>query len=371
MNLESLIGSADWTRLQCAFREKLTAIGTISNESHLPELWPDWLLDAILRFAALPSADSIRLLMKGKEVNPALYRNQRSLLEASAVERLLQAGGSISLTRVEGYSNALLSMSRLLEAAFHCPVQCNLYVTPAREKGLGEHVDSHDVLALQISGEKRWELEDATCESGVRSMTLSAGNWMFLPQGIRHDVSNRHSETSVHITVGFHPFTWGEALQRALKTARKQSRQLNAPIDLSTELPPDAIESRLRELHSFVDPRTEAPHYYGNFRELETAIPQSEIASMQALASIQDSTKFEWIHESASPNEARGFVSLELPYRREALALRPELAAVVRTMREKKKFHADELSMASPSQAVLLCRFLSSVAFLRTSDRAT
>ena len=74
------------------------------------------------------------------------------------MRELLEAGASLSLARIEHYSNAVLRLSRVLEAELRCPVQVNLYQTPAGGQGLGSHLDGHDVLVLQLEGEKQWQI---------------------------------------------------------------------------------------------------------------------------------------------------------------------------------------------------------------------
>lgn len=45
-----------------------------------------------------------------------------------------------------------------LHAELGHPTQANAYLTPAEERGLALHYDTHDVVVLQTAGRKRWEV---------------------------------------------------------------------------------------------------------------------------------------------------------------------------------------------------------------------
>src|SRR5207248_4395413 len=49
-------------------------------------------------------------------------------------------------------------LCRCLEAAFHCPVHANMYLTPKGAQGFDAHFDPHEVFVLQLEGRKTWRL---------------------------------------------------------------------------------------------------------------------------------------------------------------------------------------------------------------------
>lgn len=111
-------------------------------------------------------------------------------------------------------------------------VVANLYLTPENEKALSPHYDSHDVFALQISGEKHWILYDDTYYktplmhgfqpifqreqlSGAKEITLKAGDLLYMPRGVPHEAYTT-DQSSMHITLGVHSTQWLDLFSKAL-----------------------------------------------------------------------------------------------------------------------------------------------------------
>lgn len=71
----------------------------------------------------------------------------------------------------------------------------NLYWSPFDSQGAGEHKDPHDVLIIQLSGSKKWRVQN-------ESYILEVGDMLFLKKGILHDPSTNSTQHSIHLTVG-------------------------------------------------------------------------------------------------------------------------------------------------------------------------
>ena len=368
MDLASLIGSRGWNQLQHHFQHKQTTLGRADDRDRFHELWSEWELEAVLTCVALTAADSIRIVTQGKSIKPIAYRDRNGLLVADAVAQLRKAGASINIMRAEDYSNRILALSRSLEEAFSCPVQCNLYVTPGQAQGLGAHHDSHDVLILQLRGEKHWEIEGfgGATTGGVAASILKTGDWLFVPRGVRHEVRNRAPEPSVHLAIGFHPLTWGDVLQVALDTARKSVPALNEAVEVSADsaVLRSTIEPKLLALVPHVDVAEQHRRYHGSFPCLGLPVPRSDTPACKNPDVGDENTRFAWRTESASFEGLLGAGAIDLPFRRSPLVLRPELRDAIRRMHERREFCPAELGLAT-AQAVRLCRLLANVAVLR------
>lgn len=103
----------------------------------------------------------------------------------------------------------LVDLCRSLERATSHPVQANAYLSPAGAAGLARHHDTHDVLVLQVSGSKRWEVE------GLGTVTTVAGDVLYQPAGTAHSAA-AGDEPSLHLTLGLLRETVGGLLRRAL-----------------------------------------------------------------------------------------------------------------------------------------------------------
>lgn len=127
---------------------------------------------------------------------------------------------------LQGLHHSWLPLARFcrgLEGHLGHPAQANAYFTPRGSQGLPVHHDTHEVLSLQVSGEKRWlvyepalelPLKDQRYRSAlgapgepVLDITLRAGDTLYLPRGWLHQALTSDSD-SLHITVGVNIRTW-------------------------------------------------------------------------------------------------------------------------------------------------------------------
>lgn len=159
-----------------------------------------------------------------------------------------------------------------LHAGLGHPTQANAYLTPADERGLGLHYDTHDVVVLQTAGHKRWEvfrprfesplghqhwsdvsdgedLDDGSLEP-VLATVLGPGDCLYLPRGFVHRVVSE-DEASLHVTVGIHVQTWHALLKAVLDEAELdvtvREELPDGPLDLAV------AERQLKEALGRVD----------------------------------------------------------------------------------------------------------------------
>ena len=133
------------------------------------------------------------------------------------------------------------------------PVRINAFVTPPHATGVDLHFDVHDVLVLQIAGDKRWRLRtpavrdplpchawfDASAarrEQWLREgrdlpdVVLRAGDALYLPRGTFHAPSTGEHR-SVHLTVAVSTVTRHDLLS-ALVEAAAQDPSLREAVRL-------------------------------------------------------------------------------------------------------------------------------------------
>jgi hypothetical protein len=234
-------------------------------------------------------------------------------------------------------------------------------------------------LVLQLEGDKEWQisapesagLSTRSGENGAeRTAILRAGDWLYLPRGVRHEVRNSGPEPSVHFTIGFHPLTWGAILERALVKARAESRLLNEPVDadlerLGTESPAD----RLRELFSFVDVRAEVDRHRRVFRALGEPIRVTEVPYRGALDAADADTFFAWRTGVVSLTRTTNGLELDLSYRRAPLVLYLDVEPVIKRMSHVSGFCPRDLGVEDLEAATLLARFLAGAGVLALGRR--
>jgi hypothetical protein len=148
-----------------------------------------------------------------------------------------EGGATIVLQGLHHSWLPLARYCRLLEAFLGHPAQANAYCTPRGSQGLPVHHDTHEVLSLQVAGEKRWLVYEPVLElplkeqryrsalgapgEPVLDVTLRAGDTLYLPRGWLHQALTSDSD-SLHITVGVNVRTWLDEARMALEGAARE-----------------------------------------------------------------------------------------------------------------------------------------------------
>lgn len=128
-------------------------------------------------------------------------------LERIAAE--LAAGTTLVLQALQRTSSEIGSLCRQLEQETSHAVQANAYLTPPGAAGLAAHRDEHDVIVVQLEGQKAWEIE------GLGHVDLTPGDVLYLPRGTRHS-ARAQQEPSLHLTLGLLSTTYGAVVRRVL-----------------------------------------------------------------------------------------------------------------------------------------------------------
>lgn len=170
---------------------------------------------------------TFRLVRDGTTLPPE--RSTRVVRMAGAVlddvadlDRIAAAvdeGATLVLQGLQRTTLELAELCRSLERATSHPVQANAYLTPPGAAGLAPHHDEHDVLVLQISGSKAWDI------GGLGGLRLAPGDVLYLPTGTRHSAAAQDG-TSLHLTLGLLRVTWGDVVRRALVGVDELDRPL-------------------------------------------------------------------------------------------------------------------------------------------------
>jgi hypothetical protein len=215
------------------------------------------------------------------------------------VRRVLEefeAGATIVLQGLHHLWLPLARYCRQLEAFLGHPVQANAYYTPAGSQGLPVHHDTHEVISLQVAGEKRWLVYEPALELPLKNqryrsalgapgepvldVTLKAGDTMYLPRGWLHQALTSGSD-SLHVTVGVNVRRWVDEA-RAELVAVEAELEFRQAID--SEEPPalpvlDAEEVRRRARDRFVFSRR--------------PILDGQLSELRALGSLTPETELE------------------------------------------------------------------------------
>ena len=218
-----------------------------------------------------------RLVQQGRQINLGDYASDVSwrppFTGTVDVPRLLaqwEAGATIVLQALHVSWHPLAVFCRALEEALGYGVQTNAYYTPRDSQGFAVHHDTHDVLILQVAGEKRWLLYDPLLELPLKhqryssalgehgepsdELVLRAGDSLYLPRGWLHQAETSSTD-SLHLTVGIGMHTWNDAAKGALE-ACEDELAFRRGVDhgeedgladlIAAQLDPELVERRRR-----------------------------------------------------------------------------------------------------------------------------
>jgi len=159
-------------------------------------------------------------------------------LDVAAIYRAVADGQSLLLTRVHRLHRRTGLLCRQVAADFRSagvvlrkPIRANAYFTPPRAQGFAPHYDDHDVLVLQLHGDKLWRIHgeavkwprkpmvDALAADALnpkaQEVILRAGDVFYLPRGFVHEAIAQDA-SSLHLTLSVQAATWSDVFERLI-----------------------------------------------------------------------------------------------------------------------------------------------------------
>ena len=176
------------------------------------------------------------------------------------------------------------------------------------------HHDTHDVLCLQVEGEKRWLVYPPVLElplknqkyspelgepgEPVMDVTMRAGDTLYLPRGWLHQAMTSDT-ASLHLTVGINVATWRDAVRAAVDEAAEDDVLFRRGVGadgaapeglfeaLAARLTPEAVARRQRR--SFVEGRrTIRGDAFDQLRALEDLDSETELERRETVIADLD-----------------------------------------------------------------------------------
>jgi ribosomal protein L16 Arg81 hydroxylase len=229
--------------------------------------------------AALVSLDDVDAIVTGRAnrhpdlslvnardpVEAEDYSDDEGLIDPVAVAKLYASGATLIVNNLDQLVPAVRATLSSLEAELGVHAQANLYLTPGGAQGFACHFDSHDVILVQLVGQKQWRLYDspkglpmraerfdpAATKPGARTadLRLEPGDALYIPRGLMHDADAVDDGPSMHLTLGLHAFRWSEVLLEALAAQSLADPALRAGLPLgalAAGAEPDALRDAMR-----------------------------------------------------------------------------------------------------------------------------
>jgi len=193
---------------------------------------------------------SLRIVREDQQLDPRKYGRvvsgdnpgESPYVDTDRVATALRDGCSLVIRSLHRHHRPLMDFSQALSADLGYPVGINAYVTPAKSQAVKVHFDTHDVLVLQIAGEKVWEIrkpvlvdpvtDQAWQEMGaakrsrllarsepLQELVLRPGDSFHLPRGFLHS-ARAGTETAVQLTIAIMTTTRYDLLQSLVTLAQ-------------------------------------------------------------------------------------------------------------------------------------------------------
>jgi hypothetical protein len=165
----------------------------------------------------LARADKLPLLRDGHPVPGEFYRPPGgNEFSTQAFHKLATQGVSVVIKYISNSVPRIGHLAASIERELGIRAWVNAYLSLSKGGAFKPHVDTHDVLILQIYGIKRWRIWKAEVACPVKEMPdakingnsqpdqlieLAPGDVLFVPRGEAHAAAVS-SGTSVHLTIG-------------------------------------------------------------------------------------------------------------------------------------------------------------------------
>jgi ribosomal protein L16 Arg81 hydroxylase len=204
-------------------------------------------LDKLLEYNR-PRGSSLRVVKSQQPLNPTIYENMDGSLNLNQLYAAYADGHTIVINEIQRFWNPIKMLVENIRNYISHNAVANLYLTPSNEKALSPHYDTHDVFALQISGEKHWILYDDTHFktplmhsfqpvfqrehlSGAREITMRAGDILYMPRGVPHEAYTT-DKSSMHITIGVHSTQWIDFITKSLLSLSQKNIELRKALPI-------------------------------------------------------------------------------------------------------------------------------------------
>lgn len=167
-------------------------------------------------------------LLRGGRLEPEVYLEdfidiglRRQRIRKDRLYDLMAGGATLVLNRIELVSAQALDLCMQVGRFVGTQTSANAYASFGTEPATNVHWDTHDVLVIQLSGEKQWRVYEPTLPLPISSQvsndrkhevsetpclekTLQAGDIMYVPRGWWHRVSPTGNRETLHLTIAIH-----------------------------------------------------------------------------------------------------------------------------------------------------------------------
>lgn len=245
-NFQELIYPFELEDFKNNYWEKETLLIQRGNPEYYKSLFSIDNVDELLDLHR-PKGKSIRIVKNQEPLNASKYENPDGSLNLNQIYAGYADGYTVVVNEIERFWKPLKSLCQNISSSLNHSTVANMYLTPANQKALLPHYDTHDVYVVQVHGKKHWKIYDADYQTplvnsfqpvfqreqlkNMREITLNAGDLMYIPRGIPHEAVTS-DESSLHLTIGVYPTQWVDLLVKSLYQLAHTNSKLRQSLPL-------------------------------------------------------------------------------------------------------------------------------------------
>lgn len=258
--------------------------------------------------------DWLQIVKPDASVNTKNAIKQDNTINMDFIYQAYAEGYTLLLTKVHAKHPKIGQLCRDLEEIFlknqvllSSQIRANVYLTPKASSGFPVHYDNHDVMIIQVSGEKLWKIYNSpepypnkrydaalANNSNNRELILehefkmSPGNWIYIPRGYYHK-AHTEENYSLHVTISLNPYTWGDIIRKVAENRMEFRKPLEFLVEEGNS---QNIVERFKELGMIGDDEISQiinQLIDKQFRELHQ-LPDEIFKSINLLDNISENT---------------------------------------------------------------------------------
>jgi len=264
-----------------------------------------------------PTGTSLRVVKNQDPLPANRYEHADGRLNLNQLYASYADGYTIVINEVQRFWQPLRKLCQSIQNSLNHNAVANMYLTPANQKALKPHYDTHDVFVLQIHGEKHWKLYDMDYPTPLlnshqpifnsdqltneRSIKVSAGDVLYIPRGMPHEAVT-HDKSSLHLTIGVYPTQWVDFISQALNQLAYTNVEMRKALPFGFLNPKENMEGFKDELQQKLKVMLEAITDQASvdgafnfiseeFRELQHPIGDGHFAHLDEMDSINCDTR--------------------------------------------------------------------------------
>ena len=214
--LEDLVAPLSEREFLDSFMRKRRLVVKTTQPERAASLLPWATINRLIDAGVMPSS-KFRVSLNGKTCAELMYRRgPEGRLCPDALQQMAAQGVSIVLDGIHKYVPPIATLADAIERRTGHKVGVNCYITFGTTSAFKPHYDTHDVLAVQVQGAKRWRGYGMPVAYPIEGFSprvnlafgdpvweelIEPGDVLYVPRGEAHDAVSE-VKPSVHLTFG-------------------------------------------------------------------------------------------------------------------------------------------------------------------------